>query len=57
MKALAEQIQFDENDINEIIITQRNMIKKMEEKILDLEEENRRLCVEINNYKKSKDNK
>lgn len=53
MKAIAEQIQFDENDINEIIIEQRNMIKSMEEKILDLEEDNRQLRVEINNYKKN----
>lgn len=51
MKAMAEQIQFDENDINEIIIEQRKMIKEMEDKILDLEEENRKLYVEIENYK------
>lgn len=51
MKAISEQIQFDENDINEIIIEQRNMIKEMEEKILDLEDKNRELLVDIKNYK------
>lgn len=57
MKAMAEQIQFDENDINEIIIEQRKMIKEMENKILDLEEENRKLYLEIEKYKKDKINK
>ena len=52
MKAMEEQIQFDENDINEIIIEQRKMIKEMENKILDLEEENRQLYVEVEKYKK-----
>lgn len=52
MKAIAEQIQFDENDINEIIIEQRKMIREMESQILDLEEENRQLRVEIEKYKK-----
>lgn len=52
MKAMAEQIQFDENDINEIIIEQRKMIKDMENKILDLEEKNRQLNVDMEKYKK-----
>ena len=52
MKAMAEQIQFDENDVSEIIIEQRNLIRDMENKILDLEEENRKLYVEIEKYRK-----
>lgn len=47
MKAMFEQMQFDENDINDIIAGQRNMIKDMEEKILDLEEENRKLHIKL----------
>ena len=54
MKAIAEQIQFDENDINEIIIEQRNMIKSMEKKLSELEEENRQFRVDINKYKNKK---
>lgn len=52
MKAIAEQIQFDENDINEIIIEQRTMIKNMESKIADLEEKNRVLMTEAKNKTK-----
>lgn len=54
MRAMSEQIQFDENDTGQIIMEQRNMIKNMEEKILDLEETNRQLYVQIEKYKKSK---
>lgn len=52
MKAMAEQIQFDENDVSEIIIEQRNLIRDMENRILNLEEENRKLYVEIEKYRK-----
>ena len=51
MKAMCEQMQFDENDINEIIMEQRNMIKDMEHKILDLEEENRLLNIAVSQLK------
>lgn len=54
MKAMCEQMQFDENDINEIIMEQRNMIKDMEHKILDLEEENRLLNVTVSQLKGGK---
>lgn len=47
IKAIQEQLQFDENDIKEILDMQRNMIKEMEEKILDLEEESRKLHIKI----------
>lgn len=43
MKAIKEQLMFDENDINDILETQRELIKQMEDKILDLEEEMRKL--------------
>lgn len=47
MKAMAEQIQFDENDVNNIITEQRRMIADMESKLLDLEEENRILHAQL----------
>lgn len=47
MRAMAEQIQFDENDVNHIITEQRRMIADMEHKILDLEEENRMLHTKL----------
>jgi hypothetical protein len=49
LKAIAEQIKFDENDMNDIIAMQRDLIKSQENKILDLEEENRQY------YKKLKE--
>lgn len=52
IKAIDEQLQFDENDIGYMISEQRSMIKNMENKILDLEEENRKLHVEIESHKK-----
>lgn len=51
MKAIENQLQFDENDIGYMIAEQRNIIKEMEEKILDLEEENRRLHKKLQDYK------
>lgn len=45
MKAISEQIQFDENDVSDIIAEQRRMVQSMEGKILDLEEETRQLRV------------
>lgn len=51
IKAIEDQLQFDENDIGYMISEQRNMIKNMEQKILDLEEENRQLHVKIEKYK------
>lgn len=51
MKAIAEQIKFDENDMNDIIAMQRDMIKSLEKKVMELEEENRIY------YKKLKENK
>lgn len=50
MKAMTEQMDFDENDINDIIGMQRDMIKDMEEKILDIEEENRQLHIKLAQY-------
>ena len=47
-KAILEQLQFDENDIEMILKEQRTLIKELQEKVADLEEENRIL------YKKNK---
>lgn len=52
IKAIEEQLQFDENDMGNMITEQRNMIREMEEKILDLQEKNRQLHVEIEKLKK-----
>lgn len=49
MRAMAEQIQFDENDVNHIITEQRRMIADMEHKVLDLEEKNRILHTRLLN--------
>lgn len=51
INAIKDTLQFDENDINEIIGIQRELISNLEEKVLDLEEENRQLRVEINKSK------
>ena len=52
IQAIQDQLQFDENDIGYMITEQRNMIGEMEEKILDLEEENRVLNIKVEKLKK-----
>ena len=52
IQAIQDQLQFDENDIGYMITEQRNMIGEMEEKILDLEEENRVLSIKVEKLKK-----
>ena len=47
-KSILEQLQFDENDYTNMIKTQREIIDRLENKLLDLEEENRQLYVKIN---------
>jgi hypothetical protein len=42
-KSILEQLQFDENDINDIFFTQRDMVQKLQAKVDDLEEEIRQL--------------
>lgn len=51
-KAISEQLQFDENDMKEIIDDQRELIRELEEKLLDVEEKNRQLYEEIADYKR-----
>lgn len=51
-KAIADQLQFDENDVKEMLDMQRELIREQEEKLLDLEEENRKLYEEIELFKK-----
>lgn len=46
-KAIREQFSFDENTFNEIIITQRELVQSKDKKILDLEEEVRKLNVAL----------
>ena len=47
-KSILEQLQFDENDYTNMIKAQREMIESLENKLLDLEEENRQLYVKLN---------
>lgn len=46
-KAITDQLQFDENDIKEILDSQRELIREQEDKLLDVEEENRKLHAEL----------
>ncbi|MFC0903854.1 hypothetical protein ACFHWD_04010 [Clostridium sp. MT-14] len=46
-KSILEQLQFDENDVNEMFFSQRKRIKELQDKVMDLEEENRQLHVKM----------
>jgi hypothetical protein len=46
-KSILEQLQFDENDINDMFFTQRQLIEQLNQKVLELEEENRQLYVKL----------
>ena len=46
-KSILEQLQFDENDYVSMLKEQREIIQKLQEKIDDIEEENRQLHVKI----------
>lgn len=48
MKAMKEQFTFDENDFYEIIETQRDLVKSLQSKIDDLQEDNRVLHCKLN---------
>lgn len=52
IKAIDEQLQFDENDIGYMITEQRHLIKELEDKILDVEEDNRKLRARIQKHDK-----
>lgn len=45
--SMLDQLKFDENDINDMFFTQRQMLKDLQDKVMDLEEENRQLHVKI----------
>lgn len=47
MKAIAEQIKFDENDINDLIMMQRDLVKNLQAKVDKLEDDNRKLNIKI----------
>ena len=46
-KNILEQLQLDENDTNDMLIQQRQLLQELQERVDDLEEENRQLHVEI----------
>ena len=47
MKAIKEQLNWDEDTSNEVIITQRGLIEKLQNDVLKLEEKERKLNLEI----------
>lgn len=46
-KSILEQLQFDENDVHDMFFMQRQLVQELQEKILDVEEENRQLHEKI----------
>jgi hypothetical protein len=55
-RSILEQLQFDENDMNDIFLNQRQMLQNLQTKILDTEEENRQLHEKISLLQKSEVN-
>ncbi|HKM45898.1 MAG TPA: hypothetical protein VJY12_10635 [Dysgonamonadaceae bacterium] len=54
IKAIDEQLQFDENDVGFMIAEQRHLIKELEGKVLDVEDDNRKLRAYIQKKEKKK---
>ena len=52
-KNILEQLQLDENDANDMLIQQRQLLQELQERVDDLEEENRQLHVEIGLFNKN----
>jgi len=52
-KSLLEQLQLDENDYTDMLNTQRQLIQESQSRVEDLEEENRKLNVIIDNTNKT----
>ena len=48
-RSILEQLQLDENDKNDILLTQRQLLGDLQSKVIDLEEENRQLHVRLGN--------
>lgn len=46
-KSILEQLQLDENDINDMLLQQRELIQQLQTTVDDLEEENRQLYTQI----------
>lgn len=46
-RSLLDQLQFDENDMNDMFFTQRQLLQECQSKLLDIEEENRQLHAKI----------
>ncbi len=42
-RSIIEQLQFDENDVNDMLFTQRQLLQELQTKVSELEEENRQL--------------
>lgn len=55
-KSILEQLQFDDNDTNDMFFMQREMITNLQNKMIDLEEENRKLHAKISSLRKSEVN-
>lgn len=50
-KSILEQLQFDENDYVSMLKEQKEIIQRLQEKLDDIEEENRQLHVQLDNRK------
>jgi len=48
-KSILEQLQFDENDYISMLKEQRELIQKLQDKLDDIEEENRQLYIKLDN--------
>jgi len=51
-QSIMNQLQFDENDYTSMIMEQRELLQKSEDKVISLEEENRKLKKELMSYKR-----
>ncbi|MDD4376505.1 MAG: hypothetical protein PHR25_07010, partial [Clostridia bacterium] len=49
-KSILEQLQFDENDYISMVKDQREIIQKLQEKVDDIEEENRQLNIKLDDF-------
>ena len=52
-KSILEQLQFDENDYISMVKDQRELIQRLQEKLDNVEEENRQLHVRLSNQNKN----
>lgn len=52
-QSIMKQLQFDENDYTSMIMEQKELIEKLDEKVIQLEEENRLIKIELLKYRKA----